>query len=104
MAAGRRPQATLEKELEEVLGLEAWRGGRTPPFGQELGRGSLAGPGSLTRMVRRLTTKRTVARNPSLTPNWYSSRRPTSARSGRRRWNSAQDSTGARSGTRAWSS
>ena len=42
MAACLCPQATLEEELEEVLGLEACRGGHKLPFGQELGRGLLA--------------------------------------------------------------
>ena len=45
MAAGLCPQATLEEELEEVLGLEASRGGHKLPFGQELGRGLLAAAG-----------------------------------------------------------
>ena len=45
MAAGRRPQATLEVELEQVLGVEARRDGRELAFGQELGGCHLAAVG-----------------------------------------------------------
>src|SRR5262249_53896916 len=38
-------------------------------------------------------SRRTVARNPSPTPNWYSSARPAVARSGRSVENSAQEAT-----------
>ena len=149
MAAGLCPQATLEEEFEEVLGLEASRGGRKLPFGQELGRDLLAaagigdqhGPpadhegvlvavgweavqgvtavavqvlafgGGVQEPQQRIlgnqrahwmqpgtTVSADGRQEPSPTPNWYSSRRPASARSGRRRWSSAQDTTGARSG------
>ena len=57
MAAGLCPQATLEEELEEVLGLEACRCGRELPFGQELGRGLLAAAGIGDQHGPPLTTK-----------------------------------------------
>src|SRR5215471_11638478 len=42
-------------------------------------------------------SRRTVARNPSPTPNWYSSARPAVARSGRSVENSAQEATATQS-------
>jgi hypothetical protein len=45
MAAGLCPQATLEVELEQVLGVEVLRSGRELAFGQELGGRSPAAGG-----------------------------------------------------------
>jgi hypothetical protein len=57
VAAGLCPQATLEVELEQVLGVEVLRSGRELAFGQELGGRQLAALGSWTSTARPLRQK-----------------------------------------------
>jgi hypothetical protein len=54
VAAGRRPQTTLEVELEQLLSVELLRGGGEVAFGQELGGGQLAALGVSTSAARPL--------------------------------------------------
>jgi hypothetical protein len=54
MAAGLCPQATLEVELEQLLGVEVLGSGGELAFGQELGGGHLAALGSSTSTARPL--------------------------------------------------